>query len=142
MKLNKLLAAAVEEFKADGTYYVEDAKLKFAVELEHKLRQAGMNYADLAKKLGTSPAYITKIIRGDANLTIESMVKLCTAVGSELDISVREKANPLSQWDISQVPRTLPGQVHARATQTSATVVNFPTGSPYQTGSKSERLAA
>jgi transcriptional regulator with XRE-family HTH domain len=35
--------------------------------------------------MGTSAAYISKVFRGDNNLTIESMVKLARATGGQLD---------------------------------------------------------
>ena len=47
-----------------------------------------LSYADLAEKIGTSAAYITKVFRGDANFTIESMAKLSRATGGKLHIRI------------------------------------------------------
>jgi len=66
--------------------------------LEQQRRAAGLSYADLAKKMGTSAAYISKVFRGDTNLTIESMVKLARATGGQLDarVLVVEVAAPVN----------------------------------------------
>jgi len=88
MTLNKKLKAFVDEAKQTDAYWVESAKLEFAVALEQQRRAAGLSYADLAKKMGTSAAYISKVFRGDTNLTIESMVKLARATGGQLDARI------------------------------------------------------
>jgi transcriptional regulator with XRE-family HTH domain len=85
MTRSKKLKAFVDEAKQSDAYWVESAKLEFALALEQQRRAAGLSYADLAKKMGTSAAYISKVFRGDNNLTIESMVKLARATGGQLD---------------------------------------------------------
>ena len=84
MKLSKKLQAFVDEAKQTDAYWAESAKLEFALVLEQQRRAAGLSYAYLAKKMGTSAAYISKVFRGDTNLTIESMVKLARATGGNL----------------------------------------------------------
>ena len=88
MTLSKKLKAFVDEAKQTDAYWVESAKLEFAMALEQQRRAAGLSYADLAKKMGTSAAYISKVFRGDTNLTIESMVKLARATGGQLDARI------------------------------------------------------
>ena len=88
MTLSKKLKAFVDEAKQSDAYWVESAKLEFALALEQQRRAAGLSYADLAKKMGTSAAYISKVFRGETNLTIESMVKLARATGGQLDARI------------------------------------------------------
>jgi len=88
MRISKALNDFAEKAKARDTFWVETAKLNFAVALEKQRRTAGLTYAELAEKVGTSAPYISKVFRGDANLTIESMVKLSRAAGAQLDIKV------------------------------------------------------
>lgn len=88
MKLNKALKLFESQAKMRDSYWIEKAKLDFAVSLEKQRRQVGMTYSAIAEKLGTSAAYITKVFRGDTNLTIESMVKLARATDSKVHISL------------------------------------------------------
>ena len=88
MKLNKKLTEYLAGRKQHDSYWVEQLKLDFSILLEKRRKNAGLSYVDLAKKIGTSPAYISKIFRGDANFTIESMVKLSRATGGKVDIKI------------------------------------------------------
>lgn len=88
MKLNKKLAEYLAGRKQHDSYWVEQLKLDFSILLERRRKNAGLSYADLAKKIDTSPAYISKIFRGDANFTIESMVKLSRATGGKVDLRI------------------------------------------------------
>ncbi|SFM04051.1 helix-turn-helix domain-containing protein [Rugamonas rubra] len=74
----------------------DTVKLEFAVALDLAIRELGLSRKQVAELLKTSPAWVTKVLRGDVNLTIESMVKLCDAVGHQLQISiVKKNAIPL-----------------------------------------------
>lgn len=72
--------------KGTETYDVESAKIDFACMLDKQLRHQDMQKREFAAKLNTSAAYITKVLSGEANLTIESMVKLARAANCELHI--------------------------------------------------------
>lgn len=121
MKISKSLKAFIEESSKSDSYWIESAKIKFAVDLETQLRKAKMSYAALAQKLGTSASYITKVFRGDANMTIESMVKLARATGGQLDIRIVESVSATAKWDLTP-SRTNKVQ---RTTAAGATVVYF-----------------
>lgn len=45
----------------------------------------------LAKKLGCSPAYISKLFNGKSNFTVRKLVELANAVNYDLNISLRPK---------------------------------------------------
>ena len=105
MALNKRLAEFIASRKKHDSYWVESAKLDFSIQMEKRRKNAGLSYADLAKKIGTSAAYITKVFRGDANLTIESMVKLSRATGGKVDLRIIDEnivADP-SIWFASNI---------------------------------------
>jgi len=98
MKLSKALQKFVEAAKADDTYWVERAKLDFSLALEKQRRRSGMNYAAIARKIQSSAAYITKVFRGESNLTIESMVKLARATGGRINIEVVDEQTDSQRW--------------------------------------------
>ena len=89
MKFNKKIAEYLAGRKQHDSYWIEQLKLDFSISLEKRRKNKGLSYADLAKKINTSPAYISKIFRGDANnFTIESMVKLSRATGGKVDLRI------------------------------------------------------
>ena len=77
----------------DLEYIAEDKKINAAITISRRMDQLNMSKADLAKKISSSPAYITKVLRGDSNLTIESLVKLSDAIDADLEINIRPRAS-------------------------------------------------
>ena len=71
-----------KEARRKDAYRVADAIYSFTEELNRIAQLEGVSRAELARRLGTSAAYITKVFRGDANFTVESMVRLARAVGA------------------------------------------------------------
>ncbi len=76
----------------DEQSQIEAAKIDFAVDLARQMSREGLIKRDLAARLGTSAAYATKVLRGDANLTLESMVRLARAAGGTLHVAARVHA--------------------------------------------------
>lgn len=76
------------QIEKSDEYWMESAKIDFACDLERLLHQRSLTKRALAEQMGTSPAYITKALRGDANLTIDSMVRLVRAAGGELHLHI------------------------------------------------------
>ena len=121
MKLSNGLKSFLKEaVKGDG-YWIEKAKIDFAMNLEKQRVKAELTYAAIAQKMGTSAAYITKVFRGDSNLTIESMVKLARATGGELAIQIQQESS--FKWDSVKAPVRVSGS--APSTTTTGTVVSF-----------------
>ena len=90
IKLSKNLSSFVESAKNDDFYWVEKIKLDFSIELDRCRRDLNMTAAEFAKELGVSRAYMSKLFRGDVNLTIKSMVKLARTVGARISLSTRD----------------------------------------------------
>ena len=74
------------------SYWIADATYSFVEDLHMATVEQKITYAQLAAKIGKSPAYITRVMRGDYNLTIATMVKLARAMDCQLDIHVRKQA--------------------------------------------------
>ena len=83
-------------------YKVEAKKNDFAVQLEHLLDRNDVNKKELAARMETSPAYISKVLRGDANVTIETMVKLADAAGGEFHFRVADKLDKIRWFSVMQ----------------------------------------
>lgn len=105
MKISKALKSLLQEVVKDDAYWVERAKLDFATGLEKQRRSAGMSYKDVADRIRSSAAYISKVFRGDSNLTIESMVKLARASGGCLEVRVVSEADVVHSWTPSAIQK-------------------------------------
>ncbi|MFM7012213.1 MAG: helix-turn-helix domain-containing protein [Betaproteobacteria bacterium] len=88
MERGKTVDSFLRKAQKSDSYVAEQLKIEFSLALESRRREVGLSYADLARLIDSSPAYITKIFRGDTNLTIETMVKLARATGGSLDLKI------------------------------------------------------
>lgn len=88
-KYNQIVAS----MKEDSSYWHEVAKLDFAFGLNEVMNANHLSRADLARALQTSPAYVTKVLGGNCNFTIATMVDLARAAGGELILKVAQKTH-------------------------------------------------
>ena len=57
-------------------YELANVEMDFTDSLEALMQRRGVDKSELARRMGTSSAYITNVLHGSANLTPETMVKL------------------------------------------------------------------
>jgi len=88
------------EAEQRDSYWVEGAILDFTKELHNLMKKKGITNAELADKIGTSRSYITKVFRGNANFTVESMIKLTRAVGGNLHVHVTDQEAEVRWVDV------------------------------------------
>lgn len=62
-------------------YQEAEAALDFVAGLAALMRANGINNAELARRIGKSPAYVTKVLRADTNFTLRTMTMLSEAAG-------------------------------------------------------------
>jgi transcriptional regulator with XRE-family HTH domain len=98
------LFEGVEETLA---YKTEAAVLEFTEELVARMESQGVSRADLARKIGCSPAYVTKILRGGTNFTLETMVKIADVLGCAVRTHLQpegiDEAKPLGTASVEGV---------------------------------------
>ena len=70
--------------------------LDFTEGLYGLMQENKISRVELAKRLGSSPAYITKVLRGDINFTVETMVRLAKAVGGSLQVHMGPRE--ITRW--------------------------------------------
>jgi len=69
-------------------YWEEGAILDFTEALYTTMEEHGVTRAELARRLGTSQAYITRVLGGHANFTLKTMAKLALALGMQLEVGL------------------------------------------------------
>jgi transcriptional regulator with XRE-family HTH domain len=91
MKREKWFSEAVTEYKNDVDYLTEVAILDFTEKIVAKMKEQDLSRAELAKRLGVSKAFITKVLGGYPNLTIRSMVSFANALGCDLSLEILQQ---------------------------------------------------
>lgn len=82
------------------TTRADEVKLDFAIDLASAIEAAGISRQDFAARVGVSGARIAKALRGDANLTIESMDMLAAAAGLDMHIHLAQKGAKVRWFDV------------------------------------------
>lgn len=77
-----------------GNAIWRDKSVKIAIRVLHEIRKQkdinGMTQKKLASKMGVTPQYINKVVKGQENLTLETISKLEKVLGISL-LEVPEK---------------------------------------------------
>lgn len=96
----KTFAEMFRDAMQTDEFWAEKAILEFTTGIYAEMKRQGKSYSDLARILNTSPAYITKVFRSNANFTIQSMVKLSRALNCKLHIHVAPKNTHVSWLNV------------------------------------------
>lgn len=112
----KSFAELYREAEQHDDYWVAHASQGFLEDLVRGMEEAGVSRAELARRLGSSPAYVTKILRGNVNFTLASLVKLARAVGAELRLTIE----PARATKARRATRPVAGVASAYATRPTA----------------------
>jgi len=75
------LQAALAQLRKTETYDKETIRDEISELIHQIMTREGVKPVELARSLGKSRAYVTKILQGNANFTIESLVKIARALG-------------------------------------------------------------
>ena len=84
-------------------YHFEGAKLDFALELKSVMERENVSGVELASRLGVSAPMVSKLLRGDANVTLETMVKLSRSLGGNLFVKIVRKSCTARLFELAQI---------------------------------------
>jgi transcriptional regulator with XRE-family HTH domain len=88
----------LERAKTRLAYYEEGLFIETAARIIEAMENQDVTRSELARRLNVSPAYITKILRGHANLSLESLAKLAFALGLKWECVLIPKAARLGAF--------------------------------------------
>lgn len=77
-----------EEVEKHPDYWAELAMLDFSEDVLDAMRAQSVTRAELARRLGTSPGHVTRLLSGTGNLTLTTMSKMAFVLGLELRTSL------------------------------------------------------
>ena len=87
--INESFAPIFEKSKQSDVFWEELAILSFTGSILERLKALGLSKTDLADRLRSSPAYVTKLLNGRNNFTLRTMVRIGRLLKSEIYIELR-----------------------------------------------------
>lgn len=85
------------EAEESVAYWSDEPVTEFVEEVCHLMDEKSVSRAELARRLGTSRAYVTKLLDGNANFTLATMVKVAMALDGALHVHISDK-RALTRW--------------------------------------------
>ena len=82
---------ALKEARSSVDYWVDGPITEFAEDIWRLMEEQKVSRAELARRLGTSRAYVTKLLGGNANFTLETMTKVAMAFGCTVHVHVADQ---------------------------------------------------
>ena len=67
----------------------QTAILAFTEEMLRRMEEIKLTKTELARRLEVEPAFVSKLIGGENNFTIKTMVRIARALGSRVKFSLR-----------------------------------------------------
>lgn len=77
-----------ERAKQSEDYWAEGAILGFTANVVRAMEEGDVSRTDLASRLGTTQGFVTKLLSGNANMTLRTMVRIARALDAELHVHV------------------------------------------------------
>jgi transcriptional regulator with XRE-family HTH domain len=86
--LAEKLAQAIESAESDPAYWKDIATTDFTNDLHARMQALNISQGDLARRMGTSRPYITKLLSG-GNFTLQTMVRLAMALDAVVRVHIQ-----------------------------------------------------
>ncbi len=93
----KKYADLFAKVEASEEYLNEMAIIDFTEDIIATMERQQVSRSDLAKRLGTSQAYVTKVLRGNVNFTLGTMTRLAHALGAVVRVHVSPRG-AITRW--------------------------------------------
>jgi DNA-binding Xre family transcriptional regulator len=91
MNTEKWFKDKLEAFREDAGFYAEELILNLTEQVVVAMKERGVNRTELAARMGVSKAFITKLLRGNTNITLRTMASLARSLGCKVNINVCPK---------------------------------------------------
>jgi len=90
MSTEKWFKDLLESFEDDFDFRLEKIILNITEQICKKMKEKNINRSRLAEILNVSPAAVTKILNGNSNFTLRTLLSLSDALDSELTVQLRD----------------------------------------------------
>lgn len=86
--------------KKQTSFWAEGLILEFTEKMVRRMEELSVSKSELARRINTSPAYITKLLRGTTNFTVETMTKVALALECEVRLRLQPQGARTKWFDL------------------------------------------
>jgi transcriptional regulator with XRE-family HTH domain len=110
VKYSEMLAEAVRSV----AYWQDVAQTDFAREMHRRMKERGISAAELARRMGTSKAYVSQLLDG-GNFTLLTMVKVAMALDAVVRVQLEGQEERAQATKEAKVVTDLPQRDNSEA---------------------------
>lgn len=93
----------VAEWEVDPDFILEGVLLAVNERICELMQEKEISRAELARRLGKSRAYVTRLLNGQPNVTLKTLIQIAVALGEGIEVfipsSVTEERNRAARKD-------------------------------------------
>ena len=94
---SNIFTAMFAEAETRDEFHIAGVKIEIAEQIYRMMGERKVTQTELARRLGKNRAYISKILKGTTNFTIETLVKIGRQLGAEWEFHLSDSRNKESQ---------------------------------------------
>ncbi|GEM_PF-1038994 len=83
-----------DRLEKNPEYWVESMRLDFVEAVERMMEEHGVSRAELARRLDSSPAYVTQMLKALFNPTLLTLAKVAMALDARVELALVPKDAP------------------------------------------------
>lgn len=110
-------ADLLQRAELSDAYQIVRLKVEISERIYNAMKQQGVSNAELARRLGKSRAYVTKLLRGTTNFTLESLVRIGRALSCEVEFELLPKAAQTKALAASKAVRKTSSKTPTKGTR-------------------------
>jgi transcriptional regulator with XRE-family HTH domain len=111
-QVHEEIQTALNAARKTHEYRAEGVSIEFTNAMVTRMREVGVSRSELARLIKATPAYISKILRGATNFSLDSMVKIANALNCELRLHLQPSGAKSRRLDVNS-SKTRNGATHS-----------------------------
>lgn len=100
-------------------FWIDLARVGFEEDLHRLMERAKMNRAELARAAGVSAAFVSKVLNGSTNYTLQTMAKFARAVNGVLQVRLINEDNEVVRIVSAEAAAWLDDEGHTSIRRTA-----------------------
>ena len=93
----------LKKYANDPEYELEGVILEITEQIARELAKQKVTRAELAKRLGVSKPYVSKVLNGMPNLTLAKMVQISRALGCKFKVEISPKQSQQGAFHVTEL---------------------------------------
>ena len=101
MKQKSWMEDKIDLWQDDAEFLTEEKILEFTERLVFEMKSKKVTRVQLASSLGKSKPFVTKLLKGNVNMTLKTMVSVAHALGCNLHLDLTPKGFRVQTFSVA-----------------------------------------